>query len=52
MQAIVLRETGGPSKLHLEEFETPVAGPGEMLIAVHFAAFNRPLPHNAQPELH
>jgi len=41
MQAIGWRETGGPSKLHLEEFETPVAGPGEMLIAVHFAAFTR-----------
>ncbi len=41
MKAIVLRELGGPSKLHLEEFETPVAGPGEMLIAVNFAAFNR-----------
>jgi zinc-binding alcohol dehydrogenase/oxidoreductase len=41
MQAIVLREIGGPQKLHLEEFETPVAGPGEMLIAVRRAAFNR-----------
>ncbi len=41
MKAIVLRELGGPSKLHVEEFETPVAGPGEMLIAVNFAAFNR-----------
>jgi zinc-binding alcohol dehydrogenase/oxidoreductase len=41
MKAIVLRETGGPSKLQLEEFETPVAGPGEMLIEVRFAAFNR-----------
>ncbi len=41
MKAIVLRETGGPSKLQVEEFETPVAGPGEMLVAVHFAAFNR-----------
>jgi len=41
MQAIVLHETGGPQKLHLEEFETPVAGPGEMLVKVHFAAFNR-----------
>jgi zinc-binding alcohol dehydrogenase/oxidoreductase len=41
MQAIVLREIGGPAKLHLEEFETPVAGPGEILIAVRRAAFNR-----------
>jgi NADPH:quinone reductase-like Zn-dependent oxidoreductase len=41
MQAIVLREIGGPQKLHLEQFETPVAGPGEILIKVHAAAFNR-----------
>ncbi|MGA2392301.1 MAG: zinc-binding dehydrogenase [Candidatus Lustribacter sp.] len=41
MQAIVLREVGGPQKLHLEEIETPVAGPGEMLIKLRYAAFNR-----------
>ena len=41
MQAIVLREIGGPQKLHLEEIETPVAGPGEILIRVCRAAFNR-----------
>ena len=41
MKAIVLREVGGPQKLQLEEFETPVAGAGEILIKVRFAAFNR-----------
>jgi zinc-binding alcohol dehydrogenase/oxidoreductase len=41
MQAIVLHEIGGPQKLHLEEIETPVAGPGEILIKVRRAAFNR-----------
>jgi zinc-binding alcohol dehydrogenase/oxidoreductase len=41
MQAIVLHEIGGPQNLHLEEFETPVAGPGEILIKVQRAAFNR-----------
>ncbi len=41
MQAIVLREVGGPQNLHLEEFETPVAGPGEILVALRRAAFNR-----------
>src|ERR1700691_4809792 len=41
MKAIVLRETRRASKLHLEEVETPVAGPAEVLIKVHFAAFNR-----------
>jgi zinc-binding alcohol dehydrogenase/oxidoreductase len=41
MQAIVLHEIGGPQNLHLEEIETPVAGPGEILIKVQRAAFNR-----------
>jgi NADPH:quinone reductase-like Zn-dependent oxidoreductase len=41
MQAIVLREIGGPQNLHLEEIETPIAGPGEILVKVHYAAFNR-----------
>jgi zinc-binding alcohol dehydrogenase/oxidoreductase len=41
MQAIVLHEVGGPQNLHLEEIETPVAGPGEILIKVQYAAFNR-----------
>ena len=41
MKAIVLRETGGPQSLHLEDIETPVAGPGEMLIELRYAAFNR-----------
>jgi len=41
VKAIVLREVGGPQNLRLEEFETPVAGPGEILVKVHRAAFNR-----------
>jgi NADPH:quinone reductase-like Zn-dependent oxidoreductase len=41
MKAIVLREVGGPQNLRLEEFETPVAGAGEILIKVKRAAFNR-----------
>jgi NADPH:quinone reductase-like Zn-dependent oxidoreductase len=41
MRAIVLHETGGPQKLHLEQVETPIAAPGEILIALKFAAFNR-----------
>jgi NADPH:quinone reductase-like Zn-dependent oxidoreductase len=41
MKAIVLREVGGPQNLHLEDVETPVPGPGEMLIKVRYAAFNR-----------
>ena len=41
MQAIVLREIGGPQNLHVEEIETPVAGPGEILVRIRCAAFNR-----------
>jgi NADPH:quinone reductase-like Zn-dependent oxidoreductase len=41
MRAIVLRETGGPASLHVEEVEAPVAGPGEILVRVRRAAFNR-----------
>jgi NADPH:quinone reductase-like Zn-dependent oxidoreductase len=41
MQAIVLREIGGPANLHLEEFEAPVAGAGEILVQIRCAAFNR-----------
>jgi NADPH:quinone reductase-like Zn-dependent oxidoreductase len=41
MRAIVLRETGGPAALHVEEIEAPVAGPGEILVRVKRAAFNR-----------
>ena len=41
MQAIVLREIGGPQNFKLEMVDMPVAGPGEMLIKVLRAAFNR-----------
>jgi len=41
MQAIVLREIGGPQNLHVEEFETPVPAPGEILVRVRYAALNR-----------
>jgi NADPH:quinone reductase-like Zn-dependent oxidoreductase len=41
MQAIVLREIGGPQNLHREEIDTPVAGPGEILVRIRRAAFNR-----------
>jgi NADPH:quinone reductase-like Zn-dependent oxidoreductase len=41
MQAIVLRELGGPAKLHREEVETPVPGPGEILVRIRRAALNR-----------
>jgi NADPH:quinone reductase-like Zn-dependent oxidoreductase len=41
MQAIVLREIGGPQNLHLEDVELPVAGPGDILVRIRRAAFNR-----------
>lgn len=41
MRAIVLHEVGGPQKLLVEEMDAPVAGPGEILVGVHYAALNR-----------
>jgi NADPH:quinone reductase-like Zn-dependent oxidoreductase len=41
MQAIVLREIGGPANLHVEDIDAPVAGPGEILVRIHRAALNR-----------
>lgn len=40
MKAIVLRELGGPDKLRLEELETPVPGPGEVVVELRAAALN------------
>ncbi len=41
MQAVRLTELGGPEKLHLAEIEKPSPGPGEVLVRVRRAAFNR-----------
>jgi NADPH:quinone reductase-like Zn-dependent oxidoreductase len=41
MQAVRLNEIGGPEKLQLEEIERPKAGPGEIVVRVKRAAFNR-----------
>ncbi len=41
MQAVRLNEQGGPDKLHLEDIEQPMAGPGEIAVKVERAAFNR-----------
>ncbi|HEV8711405.1 MAG TPA: alcohol dehydrogenase catalytic domain-containing protein, partial [Candidatus Binatia bacterium] len=43
MQAVVLREFGGPETLRYEEVPTPVPGPGEVLIQVHAVSVNRTL---------
>ena len=43
MKAIVLREFGGPDVLRWEDVETPSAGPGEVLVAVHAVSVNRTL---------
>lgn len=40
MKAIVLHEYGGPSKLHLENFEDPQPGPGEVRVRVLAASIN------------
>lgn len=41
MQAIVVKEPGGPQALEIGEVETPVPGPGEILIEVLGAGVNR-----------
>ncbi len=41
MKAVRLNELGGPEKLHVEEIETPSPGPGEVLVKLERAAFNR-----------
>jgi NADPH:quinone reductase-like Zn-dependent oxidoreductase len=44
MRAIVLREFGPPEVLRLEpDFPDPVAGPGEVVLAVHAVSVNRTL---------
>lgn len=41
MRAVRLNELGGPEKLHVEEIPTPKPGPGEILVRITHAAFNR-----------
>jgi NADPH:quinone reductase-like Zn-dependent oxidoreductase len=41
MKAVRLNELGGPEKLHVEEVPKPAPGPGEILIRVKRAAYNR-----------
>lgn len=40
MRAVVMRETGGPDVLRLEDAERPEPGEGEVLIRVHAASVN------------
>lgn len=40
MRAIVVRKHGGPEELKLDEWDTPVPGPGEVLIDVAAAGVN------------
>jgi NADPH:quinone reductase-like Zn-dependent oxidoreductase len=40
VRAIVLRELGGPGNLRIEEWPTPVAGPGEVVVRLRAAAIN------------
>ena len=42
MQAIQIREPGGPEVLEPIEADKPVVGPGEILVAVRAAGVNRP----------
>ena len=43
MKAIVIREFGPPEVMRLEEMDTPVPGPGEVVIRVHAVSVNRTL---------
>jgi NADPH:quinone reductase-like Zn-dependent oxidoreductase len=40
MKAVVMRETGGPEVLHLEDLPDPVPGPAEVLVRVRACALN------------
>jgi NADPH:quinone reductase-like Zn-dependent oxidoreductase len=40
MKAAVMRETGGPEVLHLEDMPDPVPGPAEVLVRVRACALN------------
>lgn len=42
MQAITLKEFGGPEMMELSQVDTPLAGDGQILIAVANASVNRP----------
>lgn len=41
MKAVRLQELGGPEKLHVDEVADPAPGPGEVLVRIARAAFNR-----------
>ena len=41
MRAVVITHAGGPDALALREVETPVPGPGEILVRVQATALNR-----------
>ena len=43
MKAVVMHEFGGPEVLVYEDFPKPVAGPGEVVVAVHAVSVNRTL---------
>lgn len=40
MRAVVVEETGGPEALQVKELETPVPGPGELLVEVAASGVN------------
>jgi NADPH:quinone reductase-like Zn-dependent oxidoreductase len=41
MKAVRLNELGGPEKLHVENIPAPIPAPGEVLVKIKRAAFNR-----------
>lgn len=42
MKALLSRTPGGPETLELAELPEPVAGPGELLVRIHYCAINYP----------
>lgn len=43
MKAVVIHKFGGPEVMRFEDFDTPIAGPGEVVIEVHAVSVNRTL---------
>lgn len=41
MKAVIIQQAGGPEQLRIGNWETPTAGPNELLIKVHATAVNR-----------
>lgn len=41
MKAVVLKKTGGPENLEIQDIDTPEPGPGQVRVKIHAGALNR-----------